>query len=182
MVVGKLTDHARCERLDLLTMWETLVLPPFPWPKTRQWDRDNEASAGCGYWRQPLWTKLSGRIVLHNDGFTASTDPVVEKGEAASDLQCANGCHILERTTSEYGYWSQRIVIVSITVTFLLSTSARVTSICYVLASSSDAGSLGASLATAGDSLRLVGTGSISSQCSDATLCKIVLDIDGLSF
>ena len=120
--------------------------------------------------------------MLHNDGFTASTDPVVEKGEAASDLQCANGCHILERTNSKYGCWSQRIVIVLITVTFLLSTSARVASIGYVLASASDAGSLGASLATAGDPLRLVGTGSTSSQCSDAIFCKIVLDIDRLSF
>jgi len=101
--------------------------------------------------------------VLHNDGFTARADSVVEKGEAASDPQCANGCHILGRTNTKDGYWSQRIVIVSITDTFLLSASARVASIGYVLATASDAGSLGASLATAGYSLRLVRIGTISS-------------------
>ena len=153
-----------------------LVEPALSGPKASQWDRHCETTARGGYGRLPLWAELSGRVVFHNNCFTDCSKSVVDKGEAASYLENTNCSHILETTNADNGYWCKRVVVIPVAIALLFSTSARMSSVGYISAMSSDAVPLRASLATSANLPRDIRTCTCSCHLGDSILCKVFLD------
>ena len=114
--------------------------------------------------------------MVHDDSLAASTDSVVEKSEAASDLECTNSSDTLEKPDSDYGYGSQWVVIRQVAVILFPTAPAWMPAIGYISACASDTVSLGASLPTPGDTLRIVYLGARPRKLVDVVLREVFLD------